>query len=120
MSSNATRTSPETIAYILDQLRGAGDVRARKMFGEYGVYCDGRMVGVVCAGQLFIKPTVDGEAAEPALERASAYAGAKPSMLVPPDLLEDVDRLAALVRATAAALPLPKPRTKKKSNIPKL
>jgi TfoX/Sxy family transcriptional regulator of competence genes len=24
-----------------DQMRGAGEIAYRKMFGEYGVYCDG-------------------------------------------------------------------------------
>ena len=31
-----------TADYILEQLAGAGTVTAKKMFGEYGVYCDGK------------------------------------------------------------------------------
>ena len=33
-------TSAATAAHILDALAGAGDVRARRMFGEYAVYFD--------------------------------------------------------------------------------
>lgn len=118
MTSRPDRTTPDTMAHILDQLSGAGEVRARKMFGEYGVYCDDRFFGVVCANQLFIKPTPDGEALEPSLEHAPPYKGAKPSLLVTPDLLEDTERLAALVRVTKKALSPPKPK-KTKPAIPR-
>lgn len=32
---------PDYVEYVVEQLRGAGSVRARKMFGEYGLFCDG-------------------------------------------------------------------------------
>ena len=86
------------------------DALARKMFGEYGVCCDDRFFGVVCANQLFIKLTPDGEALEPSLEHAPAYDGAKPSLPVTPDLPENTERLVALVRVTVKALPPSKPR----------
>ena len=31
------------VEYVVEQLRGAGNVRARKMFGEYGLFCDGTL-----------------------------------------------------------------------------
>lgn len=96
-------TSPSTVELALEQMRGAGMVRARKMFGDYGIYCDDRMVGLICDDQLSVKLTGAGAALEPGLERAPPYKGAKPSMLVPPDLLEDAPRLVALVRATVEA-----------------
>jgi len=105
-------TSPSTVEHILDQMHSAGMVRARKMFGEYGIYCDDRFIGVVCADQLFIKPTQPGTALEPHLERSPPYKGAKTSLIVSAELLEDSDRLAAFVQATAKALPPPKPRPK--------
>ena len=80
-------------------MTGAGDVHARKMFGEYGVYCDGVFVGVMTAGRLFIKPTLAGDQLEPGLELAPAYKGAKPTCLIPPEMLDDPDRLVAFVRA---------------------
>lgn len=91
-------------------------VRARKMFGEHAIYCDDRLIGLVCDDQLFIKPTDAATELEPDLEHVPPYQGAKPSMLVPPDLLEDAQRLAALVKATANALPVPKPRRAKTKN----
>jgi hypothetical protein len=35
-----------TVDFILDQIEGAGTVSAKKMFGEYGIYCDDKMVAL--------------------------------------------------------------------------
>lgn len=51
-----------TVDLIVEQMAKAGVVSARKMFGEYGVYCDGKMVTLVCDDQLFVKPTAAGRA----------------------------------------------------------
>ena len=37
-----------TVDFIVEQMARAGAVSARKMFGEYGIYCDGKMVALVC------------------------------------------------------------------------
>lgn len=34
-------SDPKTVAFIVEQAAGAGEVRAKAMFGEYGLYCDG-------------------------------------------------------------------------------
>ncbi len=46
----------ETIAHLLDAL-DALPLSARKMFGEYALYLDGKVVALVCDDQLFLKPT---------------------------------------------------------------
>ena len=74
------------VEYVVEQLHGAGSVRARKMFGEYGLFCDGTFFAVICDDQLFIKITPQGEAAFPDLPKAPPYEGAKDSFVV-----EDVD-----------------------------
>lgn len=50
-----------TVDFILKQVAAAGIVSAKKMFGEYGFFCDGKMVALVCDDQLFVKPTLAGE-----------------------------------------------------------
>lgn len=103
------------VDYVLDQMTGAGQVRARKMFGEYGVYCDEKIVALICDDQLFIKPTDAGrEYLGEEVVEAPPYEGAKPYFLVG-DRLEDADWLAGLVSVSAKELPAPKPRKKKKS-----
>ncbi len=108
-------TSQSTVDYILDQTRHAGSVSARKMFGEYGMYCNGKLVALICDDTLFIKITPEGKAyvGEHYLEGAP-YQGAKPSMQIDADLIEDQDWISELVSITEKALPMPKPKPPKK------
>ena len=39
-------SNPEFVQYIADQLAPAGQVTYHKMFGDYGVYLDGKMFAV--------------------------------------------------------------------------
>ena len=48
------------IQYVLEQLSPAGDVSVRKMFGEYGFYMDGKVMGLICDNQVFLKKTEAG------------------------------------------------------------
>jgi len=106
-------TSPSTIAFLLDQLSDLPDVRALAMFGEYALYCGDKVVALVCDNQLFVKITAPGKALVGAgYQEGQAYPGAKPSMLIGADLIEDSERLCELVRVTAAALPPPQPKRK--------
>lgn len=107
-------TTKETAEFVLEQIEGAGDVSIRKMFGEYGVYCDGKFVALICDDTFFIKETEAGKAFAPDLEYGEPYPGAKPHPLIPGDLLEDRDWVSGLVRITTAALPAPKPKKPKK------
>ncbi len=54
-------TAQNTIDFLLDQLSGAGEVSAKKMFGEYCLYLAGKPVGLVCDDQLYLKPTKAGK-----------------------------------------------------------
>lgn len=103
-----------TVDYLLEQLASAGSVTARKMFGEYGVYCDGKIVALVCDDQFFLKPTPEGRALlGEAVDEQPAYSGAKPSFRIAGDRWDDAEWMAGAVRVTTAALPMPKPKAKK-------
>lgn len=98
--------------YVTDQMAGAGRVTCRKMFGEYAVYLDGKVVALICDNRLFVKPTEPGRGWLHRLTEGRPYPGAKPYFLIE-DELDNRDRLAALMRATARALPTPKPKKMK-------
>lgn len=106
-------TEDRTVAYLADQLAALDGLRIAKMFGEYGIWLDGKTVGLVCNDQLFIKPTAPGKALAADAPEEPPYRGAKPSMLIGAELWEDADWLCGLVQATAAALPAPRPKKKK-------
>lgn len=98
---------------IVWQMMDAGDITARKMFGEYAIYCGPKMVASVCDDQLFVKPTDAGRLVAGPLREAPPYPGAKPNLLVPETQWNDRAWLTKLIRATAEALPLPKPKKQK-------
>jgi len=111
-------TKQSIIDYLLDQLIGAGEVRARKMFGEYALYCDNKVVALVCDERLFVKITPAGkEYAGKHYKEGKAYPSAKPSMLIDEELIEDREWLQGLIRLTAEALPVPKPKARKKIKL---
>jgi len=103
-------TEQRTVDFITDQIARAGSIRSHKMFGEYAVYCDEKVVAFVCDDQLFIKPTDAGRTFIGTPDEAPAYPGSKLYFLVSEDLWDDHEWLTALVRTTADALPLPKPK----------
>ena len=95
-------SSPEFVRYLCEQLEGTGEVRFRKMFGEYGLYCDDIFFAVICDDQLFIKVTPAGEAAFPNLSKVPPYAGANDYIWV--EDVDDRDTMTALTRLTCQAL----------------
>jgi DNA transformation protein and related proteins len=70
------------VDFVLAQIETAGVVSARKMFGEYGLYCDGKLVALLCDDQLLVKPTAAARAFAGPVEEKPPYEGAKPSMLI--------------------------------------
>ena len=100
------------VDFVSEQINIPGKVTAKKMFGEYGLYFDDKLFGLVCDNKLFIKPTLAGKEYIGDLVEAPPYPGAKPSFLIE-EKLEDRDWLRKLVMITAEELPEPKPKKKK-------
>ncbi len=101
-------TGQSTIDFLCDQLRALHGVRVRKMFGEYALYFEEKVVALVCDDQLFVKITPAGKAlVGERYEEGEAYPGAKPSILIGAEELDDHERLCELIRVTAAGLPPP-------------
>lgn len=106
----------EFVEYACEQMREAGTMTYKKMFGEYGVYCDGKIIGLICEDQLFIKKTDEGQALLEEVLDGSPYTGAKPHFVI--ESLEDRESLGEFIRATYEALPMPKPKKIKVVPLP--
>ena len=78
------------VDYILDQIDIPSQVTCKKMFGEYGLYFDDKLFGLVCDNKLFIKPTLSGKEYIGDAVEEPPYPGAKPSFLIT-DKLDDRD-----------------------------
>ena len=114
MASNA-----DFVQYIVERLRvgdgtsgiqcsGAGAIVAKKMFGDYGIYCDGKIFGLICDDRLYIKSTESGRALLHTVDLQPPYEGAKPYFYIAD--VDDCDYLSVLVRETCRALPESKPK----------
>ena len=57
------------IAYLLELLAPVGAASARRMFGGWGVYIDGSMIGLVADEMFYLKTDVD---TRPAFEAAGS------------------------------------------------
>lgn len=104
-------SNQEYVEFVCEQISGAGEITYKKMFGEYGVYCNGKIIGLICENQFFVKKTVSGSEILPDCEEASPYTGAKPHMLI--ENVEDKDLMTRFIGATYRELPEPKARKKK-------
>ena len=107
-------TNKEFVEFIIDQINYPGQLTFKSMFGEYGVWADGKIFGLICDNKLFIKPTEAGRLFLKNPVEAPPYNGAKPSFLIG-DKIEDSEWLSELVSLTVKELPEPRPKQKKKS-----
>ena len=102
----------EFLEFIVDQIENAGQITFKMMFGEYGIWSDGKLFALVCDNKLFIKSTKSGRVFIGDVVEASPYPGAKPSFLIE-DQIEDREWFSNLIRITVNELPEPKPKRKK-------
>jgi len=98
------------VEFAAEQMSAAGTITWRKMFGEYGLYCDGKYIGCICGDRVLVKITPPGEAFYPDCPRGIPYEGG--GEMLTPDI-EDREKLAELVRLTCAALPEKRKRSGK-------
>lgn len=99
-------TKQSTMDFIIEQVSDAGSIRSRKVFGEYALYCDEKVVAFVCDDKLFVKITpksleIVGEGHE-----APAYPGSKPYLLIDEDHWDERHWMSDLIRKTAEDVPL--------------
>jgi TfoX/Sxy family transcriptional regulator of competence genes len=103
-------TDASFVEYVCDQARLPG-LTHRKMFGEYALYLDGKVVALVCDNSVFLKPTQAARAILKTAPSRAPYPGAKPHHCID-EALDDTPLLQRLLRESAAELPEPKPKAK--------
>ena len=107
-------TTPQTIDFICVQSGLAQRITARKMFGEYALYVNGKVVALVCDDTLFVKPTPMGATLLGAVDLQPPYPGAKPHFCIT-EQLDDRELLQRVLLLTAEAMPTPKAKAKAKA-----
>ena len=106
MASNS-----DFVQYIADQCSGAGDIVVKKMFGDYGIYCNGKIFGLICDDRFYLKPTDAVRSLLRVIDMRPPYDGAKDYFYIAD--VDDRDYLSRLVAETCLALPEPKEKKRK-------
>lgn len=102
------------VEYVKEQSRLDDRITHKRMFGEYGLYIDGKVVAFACDNSLFVKAADATAALTAGLPQRPPYPTAKPYP-VADELLDDPEQLQTLLIATAAAMPAPKPKAPKRT-----
>jgi TfoX/Sxy family transcriptional regulator of competence genes len=102
------------VDYIAETARFGSRLTYKKMFGEYALYLDGKVVAFACDNSLFIKPSAAAAALAPDLPQGPPYPGAK-DYRIADELLDDPDLLRRLIMETAALMPAPKAKKPRKA-----
>ncbi|MEN9353113.1 MAG: hypothetical protein RL318_438 [Fibrobacterota bacterium] len=106
-------TAQETVDSILALYTGGGEFTAKRMFGEVGLYLDGKMIALICDDTFFLKPTPGGRELVGPCEEGSPYPGAKPCLKPNAKALASSGKFDALLQATWQELPMPKKKARK-------
>lgn len=97
------------VEHVAEQARLGSRLTWKKMFGEYAIYIEGKVVAFACDDSLFVKPAKATEGMVADLPKRPPYPGAK-LYPVADELLDDPDRLRELLLATWEAVPAGKRR----------
>ncbi len=103
-------TKQETVDQITSTLASLEGVQAKKMFGEYGLYVEGKMVGLIAKDQLYIKMSDISDSYLDVSHEGKPFPNSKGLLLVPEKKLQDKAWLTEFVSKTAEQLPAPKPK----------
>ena len=106
-------TQKETVTFILSKLGSPNRFKANPMFGEYGLYADNKMVGLICDDQLYIKILPESKELEEICEKGSANNKAKNYYIVEEDQISQLPKLPNILFEIAKSIPDKKPKTKK-------
>ena len=101
--------SPNFLSYVIDQLRGLGTLRTRRMFGGIGLYCDECFFGLIDDDVVYFKVD-DSNRAEYTRRGSKAFrpladdpnAVSMSYFNVPEDVLEDSDEVRCWARKSVA------------------
>ncbi len=100
------------LQYVLDQAALGERLSARRMFGEYALYVDGKVVGFCADNRLLLKCVEQTRDLLCALPQQELFPGSKLHALAD-EWLDDAEHLRSQLLQLAQRLPAPRPRQPK-------
>ena len=98
-------TSLDYIEFVCEQISGIGEIRYRKMFGEYMVYVNDKPVLLVCDNTVYVKKLPELEAPMKNAECGIPYDGAKEHYILD---IDNIEKSKEVVLILEKIVPLPK------------
>jgi len=95
------------IEFVIEQIGDIGNVRYRKMFGEYMVYVNDKPILLVCDDTVYVKMHDEIKEQMQEAETDTPYKGAKPHYILD---IENQEHTLEIVRVLELVTPLPKPK----------
>lgn len=103
-------TTQEYIEYVCEQISDIGEIRYKKMFGEYMVYVNNKPILLVCDSIVYVKELDVISDLMCDANRGIPYKGAKEHYIL------DIDNISLskdVIMELEKVTPIPKPRRKK-------
>ncbi|MDD3363113.1 MAG: TfoX/Sxy family protein [Hespellia sp.] len=104
-------TSVEYIEFVCDQIAGTGDIRYKKMFGEYMVYVNDKPVLLVCDNTVYVKKLSELQDKMQDVDVGIPYNGSKEYYILD---IENCEFAKEIVSILEEIIPMPKSRKKKR------
>lgn len=103
-------TTEDYIQFVCEQISGVGDIRYKKMFGEYMVYVNNKPVIIVCNNIAYVKEKEEIADLVKGAEKGIPYNGAKEHYILD---IDNKELSKSIISKLESITPLPKPRKKK-------
>jgi len=100
-------TKKEYIDYVLEMIDGVGQLRYKKMFGEYMIYVDDKPALLVCDDTVFVKIIDNLKEDFENCEKGFPYQGAKEHYILD---IDEKERSKELIKQVLPFLKVPKKR----------
>lgn len=98
------------VEYVCEQIRTSGEIKFRKMFGEYMVYINEKPLLLVCDNTVFVKQLEPIATLMQGADSGFPYAAAKEHYILD---IENADLCQAVIAIIEPITPIPKKRKKK-------
>lgn len=105
-------TSSDYIQYVCERIAGSGELRCKKMFGEYLIYINEKPILMACDNTVFVKIVPELEELMRGAEVGYPYEGAKEHYVLD---IDNAELTSKVITVLEAVTPLPKKRGDKKA-----
>lgn len=100
------------VEFVLESINGLGDIRYRKMFGDYMVYLNDKPIILVCDNTVYVKKIDELNDFKEYLDSGIPYDGAKEHYILD---IENQKLTKSVASILESVIPIPKKKKKNQS-----